>query len=298
MPPGAADDGVAHLNSGYGTRMSFGPPVTSQIIKNLMIANAAVFVAQLLIPQATALGVVTPERVWLHSEIWRPITYMWIHSIGGMPLHLMMNMFMLWMFGSQLAEHWGEKRFLRYYLTCGIGAGILIATLPFIPVLAGWSPMTEQLGLSTLGASGAVMGVVLAYSFTWPYQRIQLLFPPVAIKAIWLIPLLLVFEFSSGQDNVSHLGHLGGLLIGWIYLVREGETPEAPTLETFKHLYYRCTGRKPPPTIRKSSKAIRPRRKLSLKRRYERRLMRKKLRSVSGETHPKRDRNDNDRTDR
>jgi len=285
------------LNRGNNYTMRFGPSVTPRIIKNLMIANAAVFLGQVLIPPVSALGVVIPERVWLHLEFWRPLTYMWLHSVGGMPLHLLMNMFMLWMFGSELALYWGEKRFLRYYLACGIGAGILIATLPFIPVLAGWSPMTEELGLSTLGASGAVMGVLLAYSFTWPYQTIQLLFPPIAIKAIWLIPLLLVFEFMSGQPDVSHMGHLGGLVIGWIYLVKEGKTPDAPTFESLRRRYQRYTGRKSSndSTIQRSSKATGPHRKRSLKLRYQRYMMRKKLRSVEGGARPERDRKDNDR---
>lgn len=251
------------MNRGYQT--SFGPPVTPQIIKNLMIANTLVFLAQAMIPYVSALGVVVPERVWLHFELWRPFTYMWLHSVGGLPLHLLMNMFMLWMFGSQLALYWGEQRFLRYYLSCGVGAGFLIATLPFIPVVAGWSPMSEELGYSTLGASGAVMGVLLAFSFTWPNRTIQLLFPPIPLKAIWLIPLLLFFEFTSGARNVSHAGHLGGLLIGWIYLVHEGKTPGAPTFKT-------------------------------LKLRYQRYMMRKKLRAVHDEARRERDRNDNDRT--
>ena len=83
----------------------------------------------------------------------------------------------------------------------------------------------------TLGASGAVMGVLLAYSFTWPDRTIMLLIPPIPIKAIYLIPLLFLFEFlSAGQgSNVSHIGHLAGVLVGWIYLVNEGRTPGAPT---------------------------------------------------------------------
>jgi membrane associated rhomboid family serine protease len=251
------------LNRGY--RTSFGPPVTPKIIKNLMIANAAVFLAQALSPYVGALGVVIPERVWNHFEFWRPFTYMWLHSVGGLPWHLLMNMFMLWMFGSQLALYWGDKRFLRYYLTCGVGAGFLIATLPYVPVVAGWTPMTAELGYRTLGASGAVMGVLLAFSFTWPDRTIQLLVPPIPLKAIWLIPLLLFFEATSGAPNVSHLGHVGGLAIGWIYLVNEGKTPGAPTLKTAKL-------------------------------RYQRYVMRKKLRAVHDEARRERDRNDNDRT--
>ena len=286
------------MNNSYSSGMRFGPSSTPQVIRNLLIANLAVFVGQLVIPPLSDLGVVIPERVWLHLELWRPFTYLWLHSVGGLSLHLAINMFMLWMFGSELALDWGEKRFLRYYLTCGIGAGFLIATLPFLPMLIGWGEWTTQLDLSTLGASGAVIAVVLAYSLTWPYQRIQLLFPPIAIKAIWLIPIILIFEFMGGRENVSHLGHLGGLLIGWIYLIQEGRTPGIPTPNSLWHDFRGRKNQKSQlgKSLRKPPRAVRPPPKRSLKRRYERRTMRKKLRSLSGEGSPKSEKNEDEKS--
>ncbi len=110
------------------------------------------------------------------------------------------------------------------------------------------------------------MGALLAFSFTWPDRTIMLLFPPIPLKAIWLIPLLLFFELFGGPSNVSHLGHLGGVLVGWIYLVNEGKTPGAPNLRT-------------------------------LKLRYQRYQMRKKLRSVHDDARREREqRRSNDRT--
>ncbi|HKX46759.1 MAG TPA: rhomboid family intramembrane serine protease [Planctomycetota bacterium] len=218
--------------------MGFGPPTTPQVIKNLMIANGVVFLLQLVVPAVTVFGTVSPVDVWLGFEFWRPFTYMWLHSPGSI-FHIAFNMFSLWMFGSPLALFWGEQRFLRYFLVCGVGAGFLIATVPLIPVLMGLMPVGAGLGMPTLGASGAVMGVVLAYTFTWPDRTLMLLFPPMPIKAIWLIPVILVIEFTSGPSNVSHIGHLGGLLVGWIYLIREGRTPGAPTLDNLKHRWRR-----------------------------------------------------------
>jgi membrane associated rhomboid family serine protease len=142
---------------------------------------------------------------------------------------------------------------------------VLICSVPFIPVLAGWTEATMELTIPTLGASGAVMGVLLAFSFTWPNQTIQLLFPPIPLKAIWLIPLVLFFDLFSGPTNVSHVGHLGGVVVGWIYLVREGRTPGAPNLRT-------------------------------LKLRYQRYTMRKKLRAVHDKERARRDDHRNDRT--
>jgi len=223
---------------GRGSGMGFGPPTTPQIIKNLLIANGVVFILQMVSPNVTQFGTVSPFDVWYGFEFWRPFTYMWLHSTYSI-FHVLFNMFALWMFGSQVVLLWGDQRFLKYYLTCGVGAGVLIATVPMLPIWTGFSDPTMSLGIPTLGASGAVMGVMIAYSFTWPDRTIMLIFPPMPIKAIWLIPLILVMEFMSGPSNVSHVGHMGGLLVGWIYLVKEGRTPGAPTLEALKLKYRR-----------------------------------------------------------
>ena len=229
--------------------MSFGPPQTPEVIKNLMIANGVVFIAQLVGPRlfgfdVTSFGVVQPEAVWDHFQIWRLFTYMWLHDPNSF-LHIAFNMFSLWMFGSAVALLWGEERFLRYYLTCGVGAGFLIAS---IPVMVSWLGLGDARDLTavTLGASGAVMGVMLAYSFTWPDRTIMLIFPPIPLKAIYLIPLLFFMEWiSSGPNsNISHVGHLGGVLVGWIYLLNEGRTPGAPTLQGLMHRWKRYQMRK------------------------------------------------------
>jgi membrane associated rhomboid family serine protease len=229
---------VARNVHGRGQQMGFGPQVTPPIIKKLLIANGIVYILQQVSPAVTMLGTVSPAQVWLNFEFWRPFSYMWLHSPGS-PFHILFNLFALWMFGSQLALVWGEQRFLRYYMACGVGAGFLIASVPFVPVLLGFTPLTNEFLIPTLGASGAVMGVVLAYSLTWPDRTIMLIFPPMPIKAIWIIPLILGMELMSGPSNVSHLGHLGGVLVGWYYLVREGRTPGIPTLDSVKHKYRR-----------------------------------------------------------
>jgi rhomboid-like protein len=234
---------------GRGSQFSFGPPLTPPIVKNLIIANVVVYVAQMATYNSpygpgfvTGLGRVSPHEVWNYFELWRPFTYMWLHSPGSF-LHIAFNMYALWLFGSALALAWGVQRFLRYYLVCGVGAGVLIATVPWIPYHLGFASTPEDvkalLAIPTLGASGAVMGVLLAYSFTWPERTIQLIFPPIPLKAIWLIPFLLLIEFTSGPSNVSHLGHLGGIAVGWIYLLREGQTPGLPTVKTLEHRWRR-----------------------------------------------------------
>jgi membrane associated rhomboid family serine protease len=219
-----------------GAQISFGPPQTPAIIKNLMIANGLVYIAQLMGPKigfdVTGFGVVQPAAVWGDFQVWRIFTYMWLHSPGTI-LHIAFNMFSLWMFGSPLALLWGDKRFLRYYLLCGVGAGFLIASLPLMLSFIGVPTTSSEFFGYTLGASGAVMGVLLAYSFTFPDRTIMLIFPPIPIKSIYLIPLVFLMEWmSSGTGNVSHTGHLAGVLVGWIYLVNEGRTPGAPTFQS------------------------------------------------------------------
>ena len=221
--------------NGRGYGVQFGPPHTPQVIKNLILANVVVFVAQNFAPQVTNFGVDVPALVW-SGQFWRPFTYMWLH--GGL-LHIAGNMFMLWMFGSSLAAAWGDQRFLRYYLTCGFGAGFIIAAMPYLAAILGMGSPAEMRS-ATLGASGAVMAVLLAFSFTWPDRTIMLIFPPIPIKAIWLIPLALFLEYAApAAHNISHLGHLGGVFVGWIYLLNEGRTPGAPTLQSLGHRYRR-----------------------------------------------------------
>lgn len=244
-----------------GAQFSFGPPVTPEIIKNLLIANGVVFIAQLIGPSigfdVTRYGWVQPAAVWGNFELWRIFTYMWLHSETQF-MHIAMNMLSLWMFGSQLALAWGEERFLRYYLVCGTGAGFMIASLPF---LLGMIGIPSSIAEVTLGASGAVMGVLLAFSFTWPDRTIMLLFPPIPLKAIYLIPLIFLMEWmSSGRGgNISHTGHLAGVLVGWIYLLNEGRTPGAPNLHSLLHKWRRYRMRQKIRAVHREDRELRDR---------------------------------------
>jgi membrane associated rhomboid family serine protease len=248
---------------GYQTSgLGFGPPVTPPVVKNLLIANGVVYVLQTLYPVLTAFGAVRPAFVWQGGYLWQPFTYMWLHAGLG---HVAMNMFALWMFGSQLALVWGTKRFLRFYLICGVGAGILIATLPYLAIAFGIGPQ-ETLMIPTLGASGAVYGVLLAYSLTWPDRTIMLIFPPVAFRAIWLIPgLFFMTLVIAPSPNVSHVGHLGGVLVAWLYLRRQAGTGRILTVT-------------------------------QLRNRWRRYKMRQRLRAVRYEEHTRRTRSDDDKT--
>lgn len=222
---------------GYSGGMGFGPPITPTVIKQLLIANAIVFLAQHLVPWLTLVGSVTPAAFLQHGMLWQPLTYMFLHDPRN-PLHLVFNMFMLWMFGSQVAAVWGTRRFLRYYLTCGVGAGVLIAMVPYLLVWLGIvSPL--RLEMPTLGASGAIYGVVLAFSLIWPDRTIALIFPPVAFRAIWLIPIMVGVDLVMGPSNVSILGHLSGAAIGWLLLRGSGTGPGLPSFEQIRYRWNR-----------------------------------------------------------
>ena len=219
-----------------GTGLGFGPPFTPPIVKQLLITLAAVFLAQNLIAPINTFFAVRPFDVWQRGFLWEPFTYMWLH--GGL-LHVGVNCLMLWMFGAPLAMAWGPKRFVRFYLVCGVGAGVLISIVPYVVYALGAS--AGSIMTPTLGASGAIYGVVLAYSLTWP-ERTIMMFPfPIAFRAIWLIPTM--FFLSVVLDpggNVSHVGHLSGAAVGWLYLRSTGDagTPQI-SLAAIKHRWRR-----------------------------------------------------------
>jgi len=209
--------------------------VTPPVVKQLIIANVVVFLLQGISPGLTQFGAVRPYRVLQEGWIWQPFTYMWLH---GSLTHVGFNMLALWMFGSQVALAWGPQKFLRFYLICGVGAGFIIAAWPYVAVGFGLQPAVI-LGYSTLGASGAIFGVLLAYSLTWPDRYILLLFPPIPIKAIYFIPFIFFLEYVGGPKNVSHVGHLGGLLVAWILLARDGRTQGVLSLGKLKYRWRR-----------------------------------------------------------
>ena len=183
----------------FGIRENL-PPV----VKNLIIANVVVFLAQVVFEQQEMpLEPMFALRPLSSGEFrpWQLVTHMFMH--GGM-FHILFNMFGLWMFGSILENYWGPKRFLQFYVICGLVAG------------------TAHLLLSdgsAIGASGAVMGVFAAFAYLFPNTPLYLMFIPIPIKAKWLMPALIlvdVFGAVAPQqgDNIAHWAHIGGALAG------------------------------------------------------------------------------------
>ena len=211
--------------------MSSLPPIT----RNLLIANVVCYLLQLLfetlhIDLTDALGL---HFVWANDfRVWQLFTYMFLH---GSLTHLFFNMFSLWMFGGLIERTLGHRRYLAYYLICGIGAGLcqevwqtgqyfVEGLHEFDMVNTGTSliPMSDFLNLwTTIGASGACYGILLAFGMLYPNERIMLLLPPIPMKAKYFVAGYAAIELYSAyasNDNVAHFAHLGGMLFGWLLL--------------------------------------------------------------------------------
>ncbi len=225
--------------TGFGG-FSFFPPV----IKNLLIINGAVFLVQVL-GQSIAVGnglsladtiikyfALIPLSTFADVSFypWQLITYQFLHGGFG---HIFFNMFALWMFGMEIENLWGSKKFLYYYLLCGIGAGLCHLFI---------SPLFGGVAAPTIGASGAIFGVMIAFAMLFPNRYIFLYFF-IPIKAKYLITILVVMEFmfvDSAGSNIAHLAHLGGALTGFIFLLLDKNTNVA-IKNVFKRSSYRTT---------------------------------------------------------
>jgi membrane associated rhomboid family serine protease len=197
-----------------GSNFSFGPGPVTPAVKFLIFANVGVFLIQQVVRELPVWFGLRPIDVMVGLEIWQPLTYMFLH--GGIS-HILFNMLSLWMFGVELERMWGTAFFTRYYLVCGVGAAVTTMLLSFLPGEIG-----QQLYYSlTIGASGAIYGVLLAYAMYFPDRRIlfYFLFPIPAKYFVMIIGAISLFSaIGSSGDGVAHVTHLGGLLAGWLYL--------------------------------------------------------------------------------
>ena len=192
----------------YRYRFSFGyglPPV----VKNLMIIMGAVFLIQMLVGgwMEFYFGLI-PILVWKEYFLWQLFTYIFLH--GGFS-HILFNLLALWWFGGELENYWGSKKFLFYFLFCGIGAGI--CTVLFTPDIYQRIPV--------IGASGAIYGILLAFAWLFPNRPILIyfLFPMPAKYMVIIFGLIEFFSSMGGSGGgVAHLTHLGGLLFGFFYM--------------------------------------------------------------------------------
>ena len=194
------------------------PPIT----QGLMIACVVMFLLQQVLPPATvasmALWPLGPNGLDVFSapnefKPWQLLTYGFLH--GSFP-HLLFNMLALYTFGAPLEYTWGNRRFLTYFLVCIAGAGVLQL------IVGWWTVSNGGMPYPTVGASGGVFGLLLAYGMLFPNQRLMLIFPPIAMKARTLVivygAIELMLGFTGLQPGVAHFAHLGGMLFGWLLI--------------------------------------------------------------------------------
>jgi membrane associated rhomboid family serine protease len=195
----------------YRYRFSFGYGLTPAI-KNLMIIMGIVFLLQEVVSRMMVvyLGLL-PGFVWYELYLWQLFTYIFLH--GDIP-HILFNLLALWMFGGELENLWGSKRFLFYFFFCGIGAGMITVLCTII--------LTPQYQLvPVIGASGAIYGILLAFGWLFPNRPIYVyfLFPIPAKYFVAIFGFLEFIYFSrGGGGGISHITHLGGLFFGFVYM--------------------------------------------------------------------------------
>ncbi|MBU8870843.1 MAG: rhomboid family intramembrane serine protease [Gemmatimonadales bacterium] len=198
-----------------GGGIRFGGMGMTPAVKGLLIANAAVFLLQTLLGGGLSgrmgvldqIGTFIPHLAVNEFQIWRFITYMFLHGGFG---HIAFNMFGLWMFGSQIEAMWGRRTFLTYYFICGLGGSVLYGLFNLVGI-GSYTPM--------LGASAAIFGILLAYGMTFP-NNVILLMMIIPMKAKYAVMLFGVIELLSipGGGGIAHLAHLGGMVAGFIFL--------------------------------------------------------------------------------
>lgn len=202
------------------------------VVRHLIIINVLMFIGSYVVLgeevfDSASLDYITLGRLHLaaflpgspHFQPFQIFTHMFMH--GSLP-HLLFNMLSIYWFGTMMEMVWGPKRFLFFYLFCGIGAYITHNAVQWWELsAAGIDPATWN-GCS-LGASGAVFGIMVAFAMTFPNQEIRLLFPPVAMRAKYFVPVMaaleLVYGVSGYQTGIAHFAHLGGAVFGLLLIL-------------------------------------------------------------------------------
>jgi len=188
----------------FSRGLGFGPRALSPFIKWIIIVNVFLLIVRYIFPQTIYIFGLTPQRFFSEfpNLLYQPFTYMFFH--GGIA-HIFFNMFVLWMFGTEIEFRWGSKRFGRFYILGGL-AGALLTLI-----------VQSSQNIPMIGASAAIYGVLVAYWVMFPnrYLYLYFLFP---IKVKWAIPGLMIIGFLFGGIHVAHFAHLGGAIFGFLYM--------------------------------------------------------------------------------
>ncbi len=194
-----------------------GPGPWTPAVRAIILTNIAVFVVTLVSP-ARVVGWfgLAPSDVIEHGRVWELVTYLFVHSPNDL-MHILFNMLAVWMFGVDLERRWGSRGFTNYYFITGVGAGVSMVLASLIP----WAPLHAAYDVPTIGASGAVYGILFAWALLFPDRQILFMFFfPLPSRVFVFIMGAIAFISALGASGgpVANLAHLGGLLVGWLYL--------------------------------------------------------------------------------
>jgi membrane associated rhomboid family serine protease len=209
---------------------SFGPGPMTFAVKVLLWVNIGAYLLSWLIPAIVPYLGFRPASLVGQFFLWQPVTYMFLH---GDFFHILINMLVLWMFGVQLERLWGTRFFVKYYFVTGVGAAATTFFLSLMPLA-----VTPGLYYSlTIGASGAIFGLLLAYALYYPDTPIYFLglFPVPAKYMVMILGAVALLSSFGGPGGVAHTAHLGGLVVGYVYLKWRGRRP----MTELKYRYFK-----------------------------------------------------------
>jgi membrane associated rhomboid family serine protease len=194
---------------------SFGPGPITPSVRMLLIINIAAFVFTFAAPELMiGLFGLLPRAVIWEGRIWQLVTHMFLH--GGV-MHILFNMLLLWMFGVELERRWGSRGFMRFFLITGIGAGIVTVLVSLLPFT-----FTRSIyNVPTIGASGAIYALLMAWAMLFPHRTMlfMMMFPlPARTVAAILGAIAFISAVGPANSGVAEFTHLGGMLVGWLYL--------------------------------------------------------------------------------
>ncbi|MEY3850002.1 MAG: hypothetical protein RJA38_443 [Bacteroidota bacterium] len=225
-------------------------------VKNIIIINVLIFIACFVVPgledNLTGYYFASPN-----FRPWQIVTHMFMHSMSDFT-HIFFNMYALYLFGTALENYWGTKKFIFYYMTCGIGAFFLHMGVSYFEIQKMMQTLSDKeiyqvmitgleegrsykvqmvelysaINTGVVGASGAVFGVLLGFGMLFPNTELMLLFPPIPLKAKYFVMIYGAIEFylamrQTAGDNVAHYAHLGGMIFGYLLLKYWQKNPKA-----------------------------------------------------------------------
>lgn len=217
------------------------------ITVHLIIINVIVYLATKINPEfmVSKFGLFYPTSPFFN--FWQPLTYMFMH---GNFMHIFFNMWSLYIFGKAVEQIIGEKRFLTLFIVCGLGAAAVHLAVQYAQVSLWMDKIAdgardaaakyvELKRTPTVGASGSVYGILVAFAMIFPEARLTLIFPPVTLSAKWMAVIFIGLELLTGitgtADGVAHFAHLGGALVGWLLIWWWYKRPKRNKYESFHY---------------------------------------------------------------